>query len=124
LIRAPIQIRVGSPNNPTEIEEGLLINLVPVQQFGVVTEISQEPIQLPKSTFGAVQASREGLACESLRFENPEAKSIKRLLEMPPIGNGLNANQEESVERRWEVLLVRMKTGNVAPHGLASSGGE
>jgi hypothetical protein len=122
LVGPTVLVGIGSPNNPAEIEESLLINLVPVEQFGVVTKISQEPIQLPKSTFGAVQASREGLACESLRFDNLEAESIKRLLEMPPIGDGLDPNQKEPVERRWDVLLVRMKTGNAAPHGLASAG--
>jgi hypothetical protein len=122
LVGPTVQVREGSPNNPAEIEEGLLINLVPVEQFGVVTKISQKPIQLPKCTLGAVQASGEGLAGESLRFDNLESESIKRLLEMPPIGNCLDAYQEESVERTWRVLLVRMETGNVAPHGLASAG--
>jgi hypothetical protein len=122
LVGAPIQIRVGSPNNPAEIQESLLIDLVPLEQFGVIAKISQKPIELPKGTLGAVQASREGLACESLRFEDPEAESVKRLLGMPAVGNRFDANQKESVERRWDVLLVRMKTGNVASHGLASAG--
>jgi hypothetical protein len=122
LVGASVQARIASPNNPTETEESLLIDLVPVEQFGVIAKISQKPIQLPKGTLGAVQATREGLACENLRFENPEAESIKRLLEMPPVGNGLNAHQKESVERAWGAWLVRMEAGNVAPHGLASTG--
>jgi hypothetical protein len=62
------------------------------------------------------------LARKSLRLENPEAESVKRLLEMPPIGNGLDAHQKETVERAWGAWLVRMQPGNVAPHGLASAG--
>jgi hypothetical protein len=49
-----------SPDDTPKVQECLFIDLIPGEQFGVVAEISKEPTELPKGTFSAVEAPREG----------------------------------------------------------------
>ena len=50
-----VQRDIGSPNDSAELEQSLLINLILVEQVGVIAEITEEPIQLPEGSFGAVE---------------------------------------------------------------------
>ena len=47
------------PNDSAKIEQGFLIHLISAEQFGVIAEIPEEPIELPERSFGAVQPARE-----------------------------------------------------------------
>ena len=47
------------PNDSAKIDDSLFVDLILVKQIGVIAEITQEPIQLPERSFGAVQSTRE-----------------------------------------------------------------
>ena len=55
---------MGSPDHAAEIDQGLFVHLILGEQFRVIAEIAQEPIQLPESSFGAIEPTREGAALE------------------------------------------------------------
>ena len=50
-----VQRDVGCPNDSAELEQSLLINLILVEQVGVIAKITQEPIQFPQGSFGAIE---------------------------------------------------------------------
>ena len=54
-----VQGDMSCPNDPTKVEQGLFIHLIPTEEFGVVAEIAQEPIQLPERSFGAIEPAGE-----------------------------------------------------------------
>lgn len=59
LIGTAVQGRVGSPNDSTEIEEGLFIDAVILEELHVVAKISEEPIQFPKRPLRTVEPAGE-----------------------------------------------------------------
>ena len=50
---------VRGPNDPAKVYECLFIDLILCEEFLVVAEIAQEPIELPERAFGAVEPARE-----------------------------------------------------------------
>src|SRR5712692_5175928 len=68
-----MQGRVGNANDPTEMEEGPLIDLVLAQEVGVVTKISEKPVELPQRPFCAIQPACEGAPCERLRLQDDKS---------------------------------------------------
>jgi hypothetical protein len=96
---------VRCPKHPAEVQEGLLIHLVSVEQIGVIAEITQEPIQLPEGSFSAVQPPREGSSYKRLRLQNNKANRQKRFLRMPAIRSGIDSNQEKAFEKIFAILL-------------------
>ena len=59
LERPTVQSDMGCPDDSAELWQSLLINLILVEQVGVIAEITQEPIQLPEGSFGAVEPARK-----------------------------------------------------------------
>ena len=68
LQRASIEELVGSANNAAKVHESLFIDLILGEKLLIVTEIPQEPIELPEGAFGRVKSAGEGAALERLRF--------------------------------------------------------
>src|SRR5713101_6140311 len=87
-----MQGRVGNANDSTEVEESLLIDLVLAEQVGVVTEISEEPVELPQRPFSAIQPACEGASCERLRLQDDESNHPEWFLPMPAIGSPLDTD--------------------------------
>ena len=54
-----VQSDMGCPNDSAKLQQSFLINLILVEQVGVITEITQEPIQLPEGSFGAIEPARK-----------------------------------------------------------------
>jgi hypothetical protein len=46
---------MGRPHDAAELDESPLIDLILVEQVGVVAKITQEPIQFPEGSFGAIE---------------------------------------------------------------------
>jgi hypothetical protein len=86
-------------NYSREPNEMLLIDFLALEQFGVVTEIAQEPVQLPQGFLGAIEPSRNLARGELLRFEDRETKNEKGFLRIPTIVGPVDSNQENAFER-------------------------
>jgi len=110
-------------DDTAEIQERLLINLIPSEQFRVVSKIPKEPAEFPKRALGAVEAPGEGKCFMGGGLQDAEAQSKEGLLGMPAIGGPFYPDEEEPVEITDQILLPRMQAGNVAPHDLASTVG-
>ena len=59
LERSTIQRDIGGPDDSAQFQQSLLINLILVEQVGVVAKITQEPIQFPEGSFSAVEPARK-----------------------------------------------------------------
>ncbi len=97
-----VQGFICGPDDTAEVDQGLLIHLILAEQFHVVAEIAQEPIELPEGAFGRVEPAGEA-ALERLGFEHNESEAGKPF-GMPAIGGPFDANQEQSFEQprhRW-----------------------
>src|ERR1039457_958571 len=66
-----------------EANQVLVVDLIPVQQLGVIAEITQEPVKLPQCFWGAVEASHEGVAGQRFRGKHGELKRVVGLLCVP-----------------------------------------
>src|SRR4051794_7447637 len=62
-----------------------VIDLIALEQFIVVTKVTQEPVQLPESFGGAVETASEAVAGKRLGLERGEHDGEVRLLGMPAI---------------------------------------
>ena len=67
----PPSLRAGRKHrarfdHAAEANQVLVVDLVPVQQLGVIAEITQEPVKLPQCFRRAVEASHEGVARPAL----------------------------------------------------------
>jgi hypothetical protein len=110
------------PNDSAELEESFFIDLILAEQIGVISEITQEPIQLPEGSLGAVQPTGECSSSKRFRFNDDEPDRKERFQGMPAVGRGIDSNQKNTFERTIAILLSRMQTGNVSFHGFASTG--
>src|ERR1700752_1042367 len=96
---------MGCPNDAAKFEQSFIVNLILSEQFRVVSEIAQKPIQLPKGSFRAVQPTRKRSCCKRLRLENHKANGQEWFLRMPPIGGSIDANEEQAFESAFAILL-------------------
>src|SRR5208282_6428849 len=112
----------GSSNDAAEVDEGLFVDLVLIQQFWVVAEVPQEPVELPKRPLGRVQPARERPSLERFGFENDEPNRKEGSIGMPPVGSPLHASQEQPFERSLAIELSCMQTRNMTFHGFTSEG--
>ena len=59
LIGTSAQGDIGRPNDSTEIEEGLFIDAVILEELRVVAKVSEKPVEFRKGSFRAVQPAGE-----------------------------------------------------------------
>src|ERR1022692_5339016 len=70
-------------DHAAEANQVLVVNLIPAQQLGVITEITQEPVKLPQCFWRTVEASHEGVAGQRFRFKHGELKRVVGLWCVP-----------------------------------------
>jgi len=100
-----IQGDVRGPNDSPKVQERLIIYFIAAEEVGVVAKISEEPVELPEGSFGAVQPSREGSCCKLFRLENDKANGQKWFLGVPAIRSGIDSNEEQAFEKIFAILL-------------------
>src|SRR5579862_3051342 len=92
------------------------IDFIAVKQFDIVSEIAQEPIQLPQGFWAAIEPTRNDMAGKSAWFENGQIYRVVRLLRVSTELCTLDANQKESIGD----LVGGTAVGGVQARDLAS----
>jgi len=122
LVSASVQSYIGGSDDPAKISQGLFIDLVILEELRVVAKISKKPVELPESSFGAIQSSGEKPAFERLRFQNHKANLYEWLLRMPSVVSPIHANKKQSFQLVFDSTLVQMKTRDMSLHSFTSTG--
>ena len=68
-----------------QVDQGLFINFILVQQFSVVAEVTQEPAELPHRPGRAIQPAGHETPGQVLGLQDGEADLVIRLLLVPAI---------------------------------------
>jgi hypothetical protein len=84
--RETIQVEQGSAvyknvanlDHSTQANQVLVIDFILAEQFDVVTEIAQKPVEFPQRSGRAVEASGNRVSSEFFRLEDCEAEQIER----------------------------------------------
>ena len=79
----PVRLRNGATvqlvweirSDSAKPEQRLLVDFVPSHQIGVVAEVRQEPVELPKCLWGAVEPTSEGMLLPLFRFADVERRT-------------------------------------------------
>src|SRR5437868_43478 len=105
-----------------ESDQLFFIDFIASEQFRVIAEIAQKPIQLPQSFRGAVEPPSKGMAGEGIGFDYLKVKRVVSLLPVPAILHTSHADQEAPVGKgtgRRGIGLVQ--TFEAAPHAAPAS---
>jgi hypothetical protein len=54
-----VQVSVTGPDDSPKVHECFFIDLIPVEEFGIVAKIPEEPGELPKRALRAIKTPRE-----------------------------------------------------------------
>src|SRR5579864_5420543 len=84
-------------HDPSQSGQGLLVDFLASEQFGIVEEVAQEPAQLPECFGRAVDATRDHASSKPFRFEDAESDYVERLLRMPSVLSLIDAHEEHTV---------------------------
>jgi hypothetical protein len=122
LVEVTVEVGERRPNNSSKIQECFFVDLISAKEFGVIAEISEEPGELPKRSFRAVESSGKGQCLMGGWFKDAEAKRQKGLLRMPAIRSPLDTNQKQPIEIAGYTVMSRLQTRNMSSHDLASTG--
>src|ERR1700719_1395237 len=96
---------MGCPNDSAKFEQSFIVDLILSEQFRVVSEIAQKPIQLPKRSFGAVEPAQKRSFRKRFGLENDKPQRQERLLRMPAIGSSIDPNESQPFEKTVSILL-------------------
>ena len=55
-VAAPVEVGVADFDDALQASEGLVVNLVLPEQYGVIAEVAQEPVELPESPGSAIES--------------------------------------------------------------------
>jgi hypothetical protein len=113
---------VRGTNDPAKVQEGLLIDLIAMEQVGIVAKVSKKPMQLPQSSLGAIQPAEERPVLGRLRLQNDKSELHEWFVRMFPIPSLLNANQKHAIEATFGILVLRVQAGNLMSHAFTSTG--
>ena len=119
-----IQGYVGGPDDAAEVDQGLFIYLILGEQFHVIAEVAQEPVELPEGAFGALEPAGEALSGERLWFEHGESEQQEGLLRVPAVGGPFDAHEEGAFQGMITIGLPGMKAWDMAFHWFTSEGRE
>src|SRR2546423_9434895 len=89
--------RAPGHNHARESYQMALVNFIAFQQFSVVTEIAQKPVQLPQHFRGAVKAGTESFPGEGFRLEHLKYQEVRRFLAVSAVLNPLDSTQKQSI---------------------------
>ena len=86
-----VEVGERRPNDSPKIQECFFVDLIPAEEFGVVAEISEEPGELPKRTFRAVESSRKSQRLKGSWFNDAEAteRASEDASDKKPLRRGL-----------------------------------
>ena len=93
----PSDERVTELDHPTQPDQGLIMDLTAGEEFLVVAEVAQKPVQLPKGFGSAVEAAGESAAGKRLGFEDGKDQGVIGLLLMPAMLSTGNLDQEQVI---------------------------
>ena len=82
---------------PFETHELRLVDLVASEQFSVVAEVAQKPVQLPQGLRVAIEPARKGTARKATGLKNGQSERVVRFWGLPTKMDSLHPNQEDSV---------------------------
>jgi hypothetical protein len=95
-----------SANDAAKVQKRLLVHLVAAKEFIVIAKVTQEPTELPESSFAAVQPSGEAPCGERCGLLNHEAEEQEWLLGMPAVRSTVHAHQEKPIELAFMIVVV------------------
>jgi hypothetical protein len=93
-------------NDAAKVQEGLFVHLVAAKEFIIIAKVPQEPTELPERSFTAVEPSGEGPCGERCGFLDDEAEEQEWLLRMPAVRSTVHADQEESIELTFMIVVI------------------
>src|SRR5271157_1322076 len=111
----------GSEDSP-KVQESLFLHFIAAEEVPVVAKISQEPIELPESSFGTVQPASDGPSGKGLGLQHHKPDGEEWFLRMPAVGSSIDTDQEQSFEETVATLLHGMQAWDMAFHGFPSTG--
>src|ERR1022692_4668622 len=104
-----------------QVDQGLVVDRIIAQQFGVVAEVAQEPAQLPHSPGCAVDTASHKAAGQMLGLDNREPDLVKRLLPVPAILRAIYPDKKQTVGDRVNGRHIRRAERlEIAPHAAPS----
>lgn len=62
----PVEISKSGPDYSSKMQERFFIDLIPSEQFSVITKISKKPTELPKRTLGTVGRPEKEIASKAV----------------------------------------------------------
>ena len=62
--------RVADLDDTAEPDEAFFVDLIPAEQLGVVTEVTQKPVEFPQRSGRAIEAARNRLSGEFFGLED------------------------------------------------------
>jgi hypothetical protein len=107
---------VRGTNDPTKVQEGLFIDLIAVEQVGIVAKVSKEPMELPKGSLGTVQPTEKRPVSRGLRLQDGKSDFDEWFLWMPPIPRSFDTNQKHAIETGFGILVLRVQAGDLMSH--------
>src|SRR4029077_8385048 len=103
-----------------QAQQGSLVDLVPAEQIGVVSEVPQEPTELPQGPGCGVQPPGDRPAGVFVGFEDVQAQSKEGLLRMPSVESAVHPDQEEPFEIVVSILRCAVQTWDKTLHACTS----
>jgi hypothetical protein len=107
---------VRGTNDPAKVQEGFFIDLIAMEQVGIVAKVSEEPMELPQGSLGAIQPAEKGPISKGLRLQNDKSELHEWFLWVPPIPSSFHTHQKHAIETGFGILVSRMQTGNLMSH--------
>ena len=95
--RSAVKDDVAGLDHALQADELSFVDLVPYEQFGVVPELAQEPVQLPQGFRVAIDPARKRVAGETAGLENGQSECVVGFLCLPAKIDPLHLNQEDSI---------------------------
>src|SRR5450631_882924 len=98
-----------------------LVDFVATEEFSVVAEVAQEPVELPQGFRGAIEPAREAVASEPAGLKNGKRQCVVGFLCLPLIPNTLHPDEEDSVgDLVASTAIGGMQAGDLTFHAAPS----
>src|SRR5258708_9763043 len=94
LVGATVQSCIRGPDDSAKLAKCFFIDLVIHEELRVVAKVSKKPIELPESSFRAVQPPRQDPGFEGFRLQNHKLDLYEGFLWMPSIASPIHANKK------------------------------
>jgi len=85
--------RMADFQNSAEAVQAFFFDLIPSEQFGVVSEVAQKPVEFPQCSRGAIKAAGNRVPSEFFGFEDREAEDIERFSCIPSMLSPIDAKE-------------------------------